>query len=165
MWCQIGRELEDVGITSAMFQDNRAFIIGWIKDASDSGQFEERCSRPEQELRSILLPRSLQDGQTQGEAWFAVEEQARKSVFLLREDQHKRSNGEMSLTPCECYTGLFIPGYGLSLRHVQECLGPRSSTQPYTHRGHEGTMILHTGYLTQVCPAFSYSHLVSHFFQ
>ena len=41
VWSQIGRELEDVGITSSMVAKHREFIIEWMKRALLDGQFDE----------------------------------------------------------------------------------------------------------------------------
>lgn len=49
-WCQLGRELEGVGVTSTMMQDNRAFIVDWMKSALNSGQLEDRECQPERVL-------------------------------------------------------------------------------------------------------------------
>ena len=44
IWSQIGRELEDVGITSGMVHEYRGFIITWIKNALETHQFDEISS-------------------------------------------------------------------------------------------------------------------------
>ena len=40
-WFQIGRELEDVGITSSMAAEHKDFIIEWLKRAMLDGHFDE----------------------------------------------------------------------------------------------------------------------------
>lgn len=41
VWREIGRELEDVGITQPMIWDHKDFIIDWIKGALQSVRFDE----------------------------------------------------------------------------------------------------------------------------
>lgn len=41
-WREIRKELEEVGITVEDFNRNKGFIIGWIKQAFQTGDFEER---------------------------------------------------------------------------------------------------------------------------
>ena len=40
-WLQMRRELEDVGITAAMIEEHREFIVNWIEQALTAGKFEE----------------------------------------------------------------------------------------------------------------------------
>jgi hypothetical protein len=42
VWRTIRKELEDIGITIAAFNANKAFIFEWFMDAISSGAFEER---------------------------------------------------------------------------------------------------------------------------
>ena len=64
VWFQIGRELEDVGITPAMVTEHRTFITNWIKDALDKDQFEESVKGPVTE--------------TDPSTWFQYEHDIRK---------------------------------------------------------------------------------------
>ena len=41
-WHTIQKELEDIGITAAAFDANKAFIFEWFINAISSGAFEER---------------------------------------------------------------------------------------------------------------------------
>ena len=41
VWHQIGRELEDVGITQCMIGEHKDFIINWINNALQSDRFDE----------------------------------------------------------------------------------------------------------------------------
>lgn len=51
IWQQLGRELEDIGISQTMIRANKDFIIAWIKNALQAGRFDEVS--PESFLRSI----------------------------------------------------------------------------------------------------------------
>ena len=40
-WFQIGKELEDVGITPSMIEEHKDFIVEWMKRALLEGKFDE----------------------------------------------------------------------------------------------------------------------------
>jgi ankyrin repeat protein len=54
IWDQIGKELEDVGITTQDFAANKDFIISWIKKAIEDGQFKELAAARGSRALSVL---------------------------------------------------------------------------------------------------------------
>lgn len=51
IWHRLGRELEDVGISASVVQENHAYISNWLKTAISNGMLEEmdHSRRPEME--------------------------------------------------------------------------------------------------------------------
>ena len=45
IWRSVRKELEDIGISVAAFNENRALIMGWFTRAVRNGDFEEQASR------------------------------------------------------------------------------------------------------------------------
>jgi hypothetical protein len=74
VWHTIRKELEDIGITVAAFDANKAFIFEWFMNAISSGAFEERSwddsptARPslEQASRGTLIS-------TLDSIWFSID--------------------------------------------------------------------------------------------
>ena len=58
-WYQIGRELEDVGITPDMINEHRPYITAWIMEALSSGNLDEdpMLASPDLDTSSSELPR------------------------------------------------------------------------------------------------------------
>ena len=171
-WYQIGRELEDVGITSSIVQENRAFIIAWIKDALKRGQLEEQTNGPEEgptftiqdgpkfvKTPYVAVPKFALDGSPMEGACFIMEERPSQwegvVTFSSREMPSFLPTGEYCTSDREYYTGIFLPGYGLSLPHVREYLGPRSSLQSHTYNGCVGSLITGPGILAEASRSFS----------
>lgn len=127
-WCQIGRELEDVGITSTLMQENRAFIITWIKSALASGQLDERAYLPEMD-----------------------------STVSSREESSSQPNEDLNIpAKHDPNKQFFVPCYGLSPALVEAYLGPLVSVRPYTYEGHEGSLVTSSTRWTQVGLFFIY---------
>lgn len=51
-WFHIGRELEDVGITTVMIRDHRQYIIRWIRHALKIGKLNEGADLPRTDSQS-----------------------------------------------------------------------------------------------------------------
>lgn len=43
VWKELRRDLEDVGISAAVVEENREYVLGWIKQAIQDGALDERC--------------------------------------------------------------------------------------------------------------------------
>ena len=58
VWYQIGRELEDVGITPDMVNEHRLYITAWIKEALGNGNLDENSVlvSPDRDTLSSELP-------------------------------------------------------------------------------------------------------------
>ena len=58
IWYQIGRELEDVGITPDMLNEHRPYITAWIMEALSSGNLDEdpMLASPDLDTSSSELP-------------------------------------------------------------------------------------------------------------
>lgn len=127
-WCQIGHELEDVGITSTMMQENWAFIITWIKSALDSGQLDERACLPEMD-----------------------------PTVSSQEESSSRPNGDLNIPVMhDPDKQFFVPCYGLSSALVQGYLGPLVAVRPYTYGGREGSVVTSRARWTIVGLLFTY---------
>ena len=59
IWHQIGKELEDVGITPDMVNEHRLYITAWIKEALGNGNLDENSVlvSPDPDTLSSELPR------------------------------------------------------------------------------------------------------------
>ena len=55
LWYQTARELEDVGITSTMVNENRSYITAWIKEALRNDPPGECVRSPSSELDESAL--------------------------------------------------------------------------------------------------------------
>ena len=99
VWSQIGRELEDLGITSNMIKEHRTFITNWIKQALQNGEFEEK-EPPTREAASLPSSRrhSQTSGFSSGEHWYDKNSR-RLSVSSDPELQSARSPALAPLLP------------------------------------------------------------------
>ena len=119
-WYQIGRELEDVGISASMIQENRAFIVAWMKNALDIGQLEEQAGELEE------MPKKQSQEQ---------------------QDHSRLSRPEVGVNASahSLYTMYFLPGLGTAHHiissNIQLFLGPQTSVRPFSYQGREGYLV------------------------
>ena len=86
IWCQIARELDDVGITSDMIREHRAYITDWIKMALETGELRE-ASPPAD---------SVHETETDIEADLNYNSPSSFSPLLeMREDKHIREDSQV----------------------------------------------------------------------
>ena len=123
-WCQMGRELEDIGITPTMLQENRAFIVAWIKNALSSGQLEEQASQPERGAE-YLHERNQAINRIKNSAFSVSNPDKENPAFSV-------SNP---------YKGYFIAKHTPPLFVVRTSLGPQTSVRPYWFQGREGSLV------------------------
>lgn len=99
VWSQIGRELEDLGITSNMIKEHRIFITSWIKKALQNGEFEEK-GPPAREATSSHSSRrhSQLSDVSSGEHWYD-ENSRRLSVLSDSRFESARSPIPFPLIP------------------------------------------------------------------
>ncbi len=111
-WCQIGRELEDVGITSTMIQENRAFVIAWMKNALNTGQL--------------------------GEGVEAVRTVPSTSDWLHRQLNNSTKDFHKSCF----FIPWFGLSRHMMLSHIQIYLGPDVSVRSYVYQGRDGYLVM-----------------------
>lgn len=94
-WRQIGRELEDVGITPDMIREHRHYIASWISNALRTGQFNDSAEHHR-------LPPTLPGGEVD----FAAEEIVLRTTNSILEDNFrpsrkpgKKKKSERAVTP------------------------------------------------------------------
>ena len=56
-WADLRRELEDIGISSSIINDNKQFIVAWFQNAIDCGELKEETSYEDMGSETRLLHR------------------------------------------------------------------------------------------------------------